>query len=217
MGRPLHNAPSNLKNAMLPEGIALARERRAAFKELIRGQPKLALAETVPALVRNELPESILELLENRVTGKGDFMALGEQIPSTMRLHRAGPSLMDGNTKRSFMGTAFLNRRARMFRFTASLLMDNSLSVTARCAFSNQGNRFPPTNRSRPNPARFPASRRRRPKTARVRMPSPPKAGLTSIGCAMAITSRPPPMESARRNFNSPFNRITPVASAPRW
>jgi hypothetical protein len=76
------NASSNLKNAMLPEGIALARERRVAFRDLIRRQPKRALAETVPALVRNELPQSILELLENRVTGQGDFIALGRTDPA---------------------------------------------------------------------------------------------------------------------------------------
>jgi hypothetical protein len=71
------NAPAAQKTEMLAEGVALAHRRRAAFKELIHTQPKLALAETVPALVRAQLPESILQLLENRVTGKGDLIVLG--------------------------------------------------------------------------------------------------------------------------------------------
>lgn len=71
------NAPAERRREMESAGIALAQQRRGEFKNLIRTQPKLALAETVPALVRNQLPSSISSLLEQRVTGKGDLMVLG--------------------------------------------------------------------------------------------------------------------------------------------
>src|ERR1051325_2143548 len=71
------NASPSEKSAMLPLGVTLARERRAAFKNLIQTQPKAALAQTVPALIRNELPSSVTSLLEERVTGQGDLLILG--------------------------------------------------------------------------------------------------------------------------------------------
>jgi hypothetical protein len=75
------NAAPAQKIEMLPRGIALAGERRANFKNLIRTHPKLALAQTVPALVRRELPQPILDQLEHRVTGQGDLLVLARAEP----------------------------------------------------------------------------------------------------------------------------------------
>ena len=63
------------------EGVVLAKARRKVFGELIRKQPKLALAETVRAVILQALPESITTLLEERVTGRGDLLVLGRTAP----------------------------------------------------------------------------------------------------------------------------------------
>lgn len=75
------NASPAQRFEILPRGISLARDRRTTFGNLIRSHPKLALAQTVPALVRNELPQPILDLIEQRVTGKGDLIVLGRAQP----------------------------------------------------------------------------------------------------------------------------------------
>ena len=49
---------------LLHEGIALAQQRRPVFKEMIKGDPRLALAEAVPMVVRQQLPQSVVNWIE---------------------------------------------------------------------------------------------------------------------------------------------------------
>jgi M6 family metalloprotease-like protein len=76
------------------EGIALARERRGEMLALIQSDPELALALTVPAALRALLPPSVEELLETRVSGRGDYeilmavQRLGARQPEA-EIHRA--------------------------------------------------------------------------------------------------------------------------------
>ncbi len=59
--------------ALEPEGVALARARRAEMRELIVRDPARALAVTVPATVRQSLPTAVLTELETRHAGRGDY------------------------------------------------------------------------------------------------------------------------------------------------
>jgi uncharacterized delta-60 repeat protein len=59
--------------ALLAQGEALARERRAALLELIRSDPERALAQAIPYGVRRNLPPAIQALLEEPVSGSGQF------------------------------------------------------------------------------------------------------------------------------------------------
>jgi regulation of enolase protein 1 (concanavalin A-like superfamily) len=56
---------------LVAEGSRLATARRPVFKKLIQEDPRLALEEAVPMVVRQQLPGEILALLENRVNGVG--------------------------------------------------------------------------------------------------------------------------------------------------
>jgi hypothetical protein len=56
--------------AMKAEGIALAEARRPVFKQLIQENPRQAVEQAVPMRVRQELPEEIVALLEERVSGR---------------------------------------------------------------------------------------------------------------------------------------------------
>src|SRR5687768_13548845 len=55
--------------ADVAEGIELAKARREWMAELIRTNPKRALEVAVPMAVRAQLPASVLEQLEERVSG----------------------------------------------------------------------------------------------------------------------------------------------------
>ena len=70
------NASQVSDQQTLSEGLALARERRAVLEELIKREPALVLAASVPASVRNLLPDQILAELESPVSGTGDLLVL---------------------------------------------------------------------------------------------------------------------------------------------
>jgi len=62
---------------MLPEGLALAVQRRELMKELIKHDPRLAIASAVPMTIRAQLPPELLALLEERVAGQGSLALIG--------------------------------------------------------------------------------------------------------------------------------------------
>lgn len=55
-----------------PEGVRWAGARRPVMKELIKDNPRLALDNAVPMVVRQQLPTSVLPLLEQRVNQRGN-------------------------------------------------------------------------------------------------------------------------------------------------
>ena len=67
-------APSaEAKARLLPEGLALAKERREALKRIIREDPGRALTLTETASVRRSLPADVDALLEERISGVGEI------------------------------------------------------------------------------------------------------------------------------------------------
>jgi hypothetical protein len=64
------------KTALLPAGIELAKARRTTLQKLIVSNPQAALQRAVSWKTRQLLPSSIVELLEERISGRGEFMVL---------------------------------------------------------------------------------------------------------------------------------------------
>src|SRR3989441_10493193 len=64
------NASPADRAAMTAEGIGLAEARRPALKQLIKENPRRALDESVPMVVRQQLPAEVVGLLEERVSGR---------------------------------------------------------------------------------------------------------------------------------------------------
>ena len=60
--------------ADLQQGIELAQQRRHALLNLIEKNPRRALELAVPDALRQQLPDEILALLEQRVDGQGDLL-----------------------------------------------------------------------------------------------------------------------------------------------
>ncbi|MHB8522836.1 MAG: hypothetical protein ACYDH9_19035 [Limisphaerales bacterium] len=101
--RYLAASDSDAKTQLLPEGLVLARERHAALIRLIETDLQTALASTVPAAVRQQLAVEILNELETRVDGIGDFIVLaadsikgGPAVEPVQRFVR-----LDGRTYRA--------------------------------------------------------------------------------------------------------------------
>ncbi|MEO5803320.1 MAG: PKD domain-containing protein [Verrucomicrobiota bacterium] len=70
-------ASAQAKIALENEGVKLAAKRRVALEKLIQTDPERALENAVPFSVRRELPHRIKELLEERISGRGELAVFG--------------------------------------------------------------------------------------------------------------------------------------------
>jgi hypothetical protein len=93
---------------LLEEGIALARKRRPVFKQVIVDDPRRALAQAVPMVVRQQLPAEILALLEERLNGVAALRLLAgvpmpdEPLPRTPILYHEA-EFKQGRTYRAHL------------------------------------------------------------------------------------------------------------------
>lgn len=76
------------KARLIEEGVKLAKARRPIFKQLIQGDPRRALMEAVPMVVRQSLPAEIVSELEERVADRGE-----------LRVYAAGPESKENGEK----------------------------------------------------------------------------------------------------------------------
>ena len=84
-------APDAERPGMEAEGVRLAEARRAVFKEMIVSQPREALQQAVPVVVRQALPPSVLARIEERVNGRGTlrvYQGVGADNQSAARAIR---------------------------------------------------------------------------------------------------------------------------------
>ncbi len=65
------------RHALEAEGKALAEERKAAMRQVIKTDPQLALDLSIPYSVRAGLPESVTGLLETNVSERGALAVFG--------------------------------------------------------------------------------------------------------------------------------------------
>lgn len=93
-------APANARPAMLARGVELATARRDAMRDLIRTDPQAAIANTPPFNVRDQLPDEVERLVEERVSGIGDvFLVRGIPGPGDDRVIPAvDQAIIDGQT-----------------------------------------------------------------------------------------------------------------------
>ncbi len=75
--RKFQTASEPEKTTLENEGAALAFGRQKFLAGLIRTNPERALQLAVPLAVRRELPASIQEFLEERISGRGELAVLG--------------------------------------------------------------------------------------------------------------------------------------------
>jgi hypothetical protein len=87
------------------EGVALAKQRRAALRELIQSDPALALETSISGEARKLLPEIITGELETPVYGTGDLLVAcampAKGMPESAEIQRL--VRLDGHTYRAFV------------------------------------------------------------------------------------------------------------------
>ncbi len=93
---------------MIGEGVRLAAQRRPVFKQLIKEDPRRALENAVPMVVRQRLPAEIVARLEARVNGVAALRVLqgvplpGEPLPDRSLTFREA-EFKDGKTYRAYV------------------------------------------------------------------------------------------------------------------
>ncbi len=93
---------------LVAEGVRLARERRPVFKQLIQDDPRAAIEEAVPMVVRQELPIRVLEQIEARLNGVAALRVYqgvpmpGEPRPAKSLTVRKA-EFKDGKTYRAYV------------------------------------------------------------------------------------------------------------------
>ncbi len=96
------------RRALVPEGVRLAQARRPVFKQLIKDDPRRALGEAIPMVVRQQMPVRVLEQLEARLNGVAALRVIqgvplpGDSRPATsLTFHEA--EFKDGKTYRAYV------------------------------------------------------------------------------------------------------------------
>ena len=83
-------ASAPVRGELVADGVALAQARRIVMRELIVADPQRALALTVPAPVRRDLPAEVIAELERRVAGKGEFALIAASPAADGSMTTAG-------------------------------------------------------------------------------------------------------------------------------
>jgi len=115
--------------SFLAQGKELARQRRALLRHLIETDPKQALALAVPPNLRENLPLSITELLEEWVSGTGsmDVMVSENFDEGTCKVDRAAH--IGGKTYRAFVYGNRLFQKCQDSIPILGIAIDGSLAV----------------------------------------------------------------------------------------
>lgn len=123
------------------EGEQIAASRRPIFKQLIKEDPKAALQQAVPMVVRQKLPWSILNLVEARVNGVGVLRVLqatplpGEPLPTGSLTFREA-EMKSGKTFRAYV----YGRRAEAVTWTTNASL-NGVALDSDFAVNEQPSR----------------------------------------------------------------------------
>jgi len=139
--------------AMEAAGVEMARARRPVFQQLIKEDPRAALENAVPMVVRQQLPWSIVNQLETRLNGVAALRVLqatpmpGEPLPTGSLTFREA-EFQDGKTYRAYV----YGQRATKVEWTAGASL-NGVALDADFAVNELPSRtleigeVPPTGK----------------------------------------------------------------------
>ena len=123
-------APSADRPALLPEGLALARERRTLLSALIRTDPEAAVAAALPRATRANLPAELLGELEELVSARAELAVIQTCF------HRPGTT--HNHADDLYRATVINNREYRVHVY-GSRLRDASLPATSLIGIALDG------------------------------------------------------------------------------
>ena len=185
-------APREQRAAMEARGTELAKAHTKAMAAMIRKDPRQAIASAVPMVIRQDLPPSIVVLLEKRVSMKaalevyGNVPAPGAEMPAGFEPYTRSVTGEDGNFWNAFVYGARASQR------TLTKASINGISVGRDMAVADSPVRQLETG-ERPN-----ASGREVVEVCPVSGNATP-VGRTAAGQLPAITEETPAFETAER------------------
>lgn len=157
--------------ALLAEGERMALDRRRAMKELMKTDPRQALALGIPESTSQKLPDSIRRHLETRVTGRGFFKVLiADNFESgTSEVHREAG--IGGKTYQAFVYGRRLRGKSQSDVQLHGIAIDDVLAVEdddrlnagAGGTGSTKSDSLQPSGVAAPGDGRVPASAARVP------------------------------------------------------
>ncbi len=129
------NAPDGeTRTELEAEGLVLAQARRKVISDLLRQDPEKALAVTVPAAVRAEMPAAIAGELEDRVGGVGDYEVMMDETEGRRPRVNAGLSRSVWLNGRRYEAHVYGRRNAQLTQEGASLhgiVLDGHMALHA--------------------------------------------------------------------------------------
>lgn len=146
------NATAAERAALEASGAELAKEHTRAIAELIRRDPRVAIENAVPMVVRQDLPAGIVALLEDRVSMKASLNVYGNvPLPGAEASPDFEPYTRSVTTADGGYWNAYVYGK-RAAQRTLSLASLNGISVGADMAIAESPLRQL-ENGERPNPA----------------------------------------------------------------
>ena len=128
-------APEAERARLTDEGLTLASARRAELRQIIAQDPRRAIENAVPPVVRQQLPLAVVRRLEERVNETAFFGVMGAlpsaestAIPPYRREVRTG----DGGQYRAFVYGGRLNQRTTENASIVGIAVDDLLAVDER-------------------------------------------------------------------------------------
>ena len=119
--------------ALEAEGVQIAAERRGELRQLISSDPEHALELSVPFVVARDLPASVQQHLEERVSGRGSPDVFGA-VPQQGKTHNFTPTFRRATiNERTFNAFVYGRRLGQGTRGNISL---NGIAVDGQLALN---------------------------------------------------------------------------------
>jgi hypothetical protein len=128
----IHAPSMAARAASESRGQDLSIKRQAALLHLIQTNPEMALRFEVPQSTKNQLPRSVAEHLEKRVSGRGDFLVLGV-LPAAGHEKEVAPirriAVIDGKPYEAHVFGARLHQRTQKNVTMQGIAIGNELAL----------------------------------------------------------------------------------------
>ncbi len=128
-------APEEKRGELLDEGITLAAARRVVLREIIETDPRRAIENAVPPVLRQQLPAALAERLEERVNEEAFYGVLGAlpsaENPKTPPFRREVRT-SDGGRYRAFVYGQRLGQRTTEKTSIVGIAVDDVMAVDER-------------------------------------------------------------------------------------
>ena len=126
--------PEDTRAQFVDKGIALASARRTALREMIQSDPRRALENAVPPVVRQQLPRAVAERLEERVNEEAFFGVMGAVPMEGVETpaYRRELVTADGGRYRAFVYGAKLSQPTTERASILGIAVDDLVAVDER-------------------------------------------------------------------------------------